>query len=80
MAETRLNGGGDRIRTCEALARLADFKSAAFDHSATPPCAASYGSAGGASKWKDGQGTQTQGLPRHACDVSRNDGATDGAE
>jgi hypothetical protein len=36
--EHRANGGGGGIRTLEAgLARLAAFKAAAFNRSATPP-------------------------------------------
>jgi 6-pyruvoyltetrahydropterin/6-carboxytetrahydropterin synthase len=33
----RADGGGGRIRTHDALADMADFKSAAFNRSATPP-------------------------------------------
>ena len=33
----RLRGGGGGIRTHETISRLAVFKTAAFNHSATPP-------------------------------------------
>ena len=31
-------GGGDRIRTCDALTGIPVFKTGALSHSATPPC------------------------------------------
>jgi hypothetical protein len=34
---TRLTGGGGGIRTPETLSSLTVFKTAAFNHSATPP-------------------------------------------
>ncbi len=33
----RKSGGGDRIRTCDALTDILVFKTSAFNRSATPP-------------------------------------------
>ena len=52
-------GGGDRIRTCDALTGIPVFKTGALSHSATPPCQLKFylnATSGGVVQcWQEGQ-------------------------